>query len=157
MVQVHPGSPFKSSVNTRRFSLFPFPGISPKNRFVNRLSTSRLAGCHCTQGVARQRNSRNHAARARSSEITRPAEPFMNFNREETRNEAAGSCAYCPRHACVSRPGSFRRHAENSLVAISDLSKPRSRPWIIWDAPVVTRTYPLRFTLRPAVDQSLGS
>src|ERR1700686_336788 len=27
VVQVHPGPPFKSPVNTRRFSLFPFPGI----------------------------------------------------------------------------------------------------------------------------------
>src|SRR6266566_5983224 len=28
VVQVHPGPPFKSPVNTRLFSLFPFPGIS---------------------------------------------------------------------------------------------------------------------------------
>src|SRR6266403_556641 len=28
VVQVHPGPPFKSPVNTRRFSLFPFSGIS---------------------------------------------------------------------------------------------------------------------------------
>ncbi len=48
VVQVHPGPPFKSPVNTRRFSLFRSPS---KNRFVNRLSTSRLAGWHYTQGV----------------------------------------------------------------------------------------------------------
>jgi hypothetical protein len=51
VVQVHPGPPFKSPVNTRRFSLFPFLGSPSKNRFVNRLSTSRLAGWHYTQGV----------------------------------------------------------------------------------------------------------
>src|SRR5256885_1611254 len=33
VVQVHPGPPFKSPVNTRRFSLFRSPS---KNRFVNR-------------------------------------------------------------------------------------------------------------------------
>src|SRR5882672_8446465 len=30
VVQVHPGPPFKSPINTRRFSLFPFRGISLK-------------------------------------------------------------------------------------------------------------------------------
>ena len=30
VVQVHPGPPFKSPVNTRLFSLFPFRGISLK-------------------------------------------------------------------------------------------------------------------------------
>jgi hypothetical protein len=30
VVQVHPDPPFKSPVNTRRFSLFPFWGISLK-------------------------------------------------------------------------------------------------------------------------------
>ena len=74
VVQVDPGPPSKSPVNTRRFSLFPSRRRSLKNRFVNRLSTSRLAGCHCTQGVPRQSDSGNHAARARSSEITRPEE-----------------------------------------------------------------------------------
>src|SRR5580692_10513197 len=28
VVQVHPGPPFKSPINTRLFSLFPFPGTS---------------------------------------------------------------------------------------------------------------------------------
>jgi hypothetical protein len=52
VVQVHPGPPFKSPVNTRLFSLFPFRGISlSKNQFVNYLSTLRLAGWHYTQGV----------------------------------------------------------------------------------------------------------
>src|SRR5271165_2738440 len=33
VVQVHPGPPFKSPVNTRRFSLFPFSGLSLKKPF----------------------------------------------------------------------------------------------------------------------------
>ena len=33
VVQVHPGPPFKSSVNTRLFSLFTFLGIFLKNPF----------------------------------------------------------------------------------------------------------------------------
>jgi hypothetical protein len=33
VVQVHPGPPFKSPVNTRLFSLFPFSGISLKKPF----------------------------------------------------------------------------------------------------------------------------
>ena len=74
VVQVHPGPPFKSPINTRLFSLFPFRGSPPENRFVNHLSTLRLAGWPYTQGVPRQRSSHNHAARARSSEITRPEE-----------------------------------------------------------------------------------
>src|SRR6267142_1131434 len=41
VVQVHPGPPFKS-VNTRRFSLFPFRGSLSKNHSAKRLSTSRL-------------------------------------------------------------------------------------------------------------------
>jgi hypothetical protein len=67
VVQVHPGPPFKSHLSS-------FRGSPSKNRFVNRLSTLRLAGSHCTQGVPRQPNPRNHAARALSSEITRPDE-----------------------------------------------------------------------------------
>src|ERR1700674_2007711 len=60
----HPGPPFKSPVNTRLFSLFPFSGISLMKPFcqpfVNfRLSTSWLAGCYSTQGVPRRRNSYN--------------------------------------------------------------------------------------------------
>src|SRR5258708_13251470 len=51
VVQVHPGPPFKSPIYTRGFSLSPFRGSPSKNRFVNRLSTSRLAGWHYTQGV----------------------------------------------------------------------------------------------------------
>jgi hypothetical protein len=51
VVQVHPGPPFKSPVNTRRFSFSPFRGSLSKNRFVNRLSTSRFTGWHYTQGV----------------------------------------------------------------------------------------------------------
>jgi hypothetical protein len=74
VVQVHPGPPSKSPVNTRLFSLFPFPGIFVKNHFVNRLSTSGLAGCHYARGVPRPCNSHNQAARVRSSEITRPEE-----------------------------------------------------------------------------------
>src|SRR4030088_287584 len=33
VVQVHPGPPFKSPLNTRRFSSFPFRGISLKKPF----------------------------------------------------------------------------------------------------------------------------
>src|SRR5260370_18775336 len=33
VVQVHPGPPFKSPINTRRFSLFPFSGLSLKKPF----------------------------------------------------------------------------------------------------------------------------
>src|SRR5229473_8323972 len=33
VVQVHPGPPFKSSVNTRLFSLFSFSGLSRKKPF----------------------------------------------------------------------------------------------------------------------------
>ena len=43
MVQVHPGPPSKSPVTKRLFSLLRFSGISLKSRFVNRLSTSRVA------------------------------------------------------------------------------------------------------------------
>ena len=42
VVQVHPGPPFKSSVNTRLFSLFPFRGISLKNPFCPNLPKVRL-------------------------------------------------------------------------------------------------------------------
>jgi hypothetical protein len=44
VVQVHPGPPFKSPVNTRRFSLFPFPRTSlSKKTLCQPLSTSRTA------------------------------------------------------------------------------------------------------------------
>jgi len=43
VVQVHPGPPFKSPVNTRQFSLFPFPWIFLKNQFANYLPTLGLA------------------------------------------------------------------------------------------------------------------
>src|SRR4029077_18792128 len=33
VVQVHPGPPFKSPINTKLFSLFPFSGISLKKPF----------------------------------------------------------------------------------------------------------------------------
>src|SRR5229473_1819544 len=56
---------------------FPlFWDLPQKTVFVNRLSTSRLAGSHCTQGSPRHRSSRNHPGRTRSSEITRPEEHF---------------------------------------------------------------------------------
>ena len=51
MVRVRPGPPFKSPVNMRRFSLFPFRGYPSKDQFANHLSTSRLAGWQYTQGV----------------------------------------------------------------------------------------------------------
>jgi hypothetical protein len=40
VVQVHPGPPFKSSINTRLFSLSPFRGIYLTNLFANYLPTS---------------------------------------------------------------------------------------------------------------------
>src|SRR5713226_7948680 len=73
VVQVHPGPPSKSPVNTRLFSLFPFRGISLKKPICQLFANSRMAEYYI-QGVTRQRNSRNHAERARSSEITRPEE-----------------------------------------------------------------------------------
>ena len=48
VVQVHPGPPFKPS---KYAAILPFPpvrGPSQKDRFVNRLSTSRLAGSNCS-------------------------------------------------------------------------------------------------------------
>jgi hypothetical protein len=45
VVQVHPGPPFKSPINTRLFSLFQFRGILPAKPFVNDLSTSGIAIC----------------------------------------------------------------------------------------------------------------
>jgi hypothetical protein len=38
VVQVHPGPPFKSPVNTQLFSLFPFLGHAPKKRFGKNLN-----------------------------------------------------------------------------------------------------------------------
>src|ERR1700730_19469340 len=51
VVQVHPGPPFKSPVNPRLFSLFPFRGISLKKPFcqpfvnfrIGRMKPERLA------------------------------------------------------------------------------------------------------------------
>jgi hypothetical protein len=42
VVQVHPGPPFKSPVNTRLFSLFPFSGISLKKPFCQKFAKNRL-------------------------------------------------------------------------------------------------------------------
>src|SRR5882762_3721199 len=50
VVQVHPGPPFKSPVNTRLFSLFHFRRILSRNQFANYLPTLGLAGWHYTQG-----------------------------------------------------------------------------------------------------------
>jgi len=50
VVQVHPGPPFKSPVNTRLFSLFPFRGISPKNHFAKNLRKVRV-GYSCAVRV----------------------------------------------------------------------------------------------------------
>src|ERR1700730_10497566 len=42
VVQVHPGPPFKSPVNTRLFSSFPFLWPAPKKRFAKNLPKSRV-------------------------------------------------------------------------------------------------------------------
>jgi len=46
VVQVHPGPPFKSPVNTRLFSLFPFRGIYLTILFANYLPTFRAIRGH---------------------------------------------------------------------------------------------------------------
>jgi hypothetical protein len=43
VVQVHPGPPFKSAVNTRLFSLFPFSWISLKKPFCHKFAKNRLS------------------------------------------------------------------------------------------------------------------
>src|SRR6266852_8987505 len=42
VVQVHPGPPFKSPVNTRLFSLFPFRGISLKKPICQLFANFRI-------------------------------------------------------------------------------------------------------------------
>src|SRR5467141_3863500 len=51
VVQVHPGPPFKSSINTRLFSLFPFSGISLKKPFCQPFVNFTFGRWHYTQGV----------------------------------------------------------------------------------------------------------
>jgi len=51
VVQVHPGPPFKSPVNTRLFSLFPFSGLSLKKPFCQPFVNFTIAGWHYTEGV----------------------------------------------------------------------------------------------------------
>jgi len=59
VVQVHPGPPFKSPINTRRFSLFPFSGPSLKKKLLFRKlaihSKSRQSHPHrdCTRKFGR--------------------------------------------------------------------------------------------------------
>jgi len=55
VVQVHPGPPSKSPVNTRLFSLFPFGEYLSKEQFANYLPTLRLAGWRYTEGVKTSR------------------------------------------------------------------------------------------------------
>src|SRR5260370_41518947 len=71
VVQVHPGPPFKSPVNMRLFSLFPFRGISPEKPICQPFVNFRIGRIALSQGVSRQRNSHSPAARPRSREITR--------------------------------------------------------------------------------------
>src|ERR1700688_2898756 len=42
VVQVHPGPPFKSAVNTRLFSLFPFSELPLKKPFCQKFAKNRL-------------------------------------------------------------------------------------------------------------------
>ena len=42
VVQVHPGPPFKSPVDTRLFSLFPFRGLLIKKGFCQKFAKSRV-------------------------------------------------------------------------------------------------------------------
>ena len=51
VVQVHPGPPFTFSKYASILTFPLFGALPQKNRFVNRLSTSRLVGWHYTQGV----------------------------------------------------------------------------------------------------------
>jgi len=69
-----PGPPFKSPVNTRLFSLFPFRGISLKTPICQLFANFRIARMTLHRGRYEATNSHNHAERARSSEITPPEE-----------------------------------------------------------------------------------
>src|SRR5712671_187803 len=51
VVQVHPGPPFKSPVNTRRFSLFPFRGISLKKPICQLFANLRIGRMALHSGV----------------------------------------------------------------------------------------------------------
>ncbi len=53
VVQVHPGPPFKSPVNTRLFSLFPFRGISIKNPFCQLFANFRIGRMALHSGALR--------------------------------------------------------------------------------------------------------
>src|SRR5216684_1040287 len=58
VVQVHPGPPFKSSVNTRLFSLFSFSGISLKKPFCQPFVNFTISRILLRPRRSGQRNSR---------------------------------------------------------------------------------------------------
>src|SRR5216684_1545372 len=85
VVQVHPGPPFKSPVNTRLFSLFPFRGISLKRAICQLFANLRLAGWHYTQGV---KTPRAKAERLASTRHCRECCPVMS-------KDVQGSARHC--------------------------------------------------------------
>jgi hypothetical protein len=72
VVQVHPGPPYKSTVNMRLLRLLPFSRSSSKKQFCQPFVNFTFRGSYCSNGGASLRNSRNHAAQAQSSKLTRP-------------------------------------------------------------------------------------
>src|ERR1700676_1566531 len=85
VVQVHPGPPFKSPINTRRFALSPHRGNCHQNPFCQKFAKNRLAGWHYTQGV---KTLRVKAERLASIRICRDRCPV-------TSKDVKGSARHC--------------------------------------------------------------